>query len=73
MREYLSERGVSSMVHYPKALPFQACYAGQNNSLSDFPIAKLCQDNLLSIPLYPELSDDGVAYVADCISKFGDR
>ncbi|MGB7395046.1 MAG: DegT/DnrJ/EryC1/StrS family aminotransferase [Pricia sp.] len=73
LMDYLSEHGISSMVHYPKALPFQACYEYQNNSFSDYPVAKICQDNLLSIPLYPEISDEQVAYVVECISKFVDR
>ena len=70
LRYHLSEHGIDSMVHYPKALPFQACYDDQQNSFKDFPVAKFCQDHLVSIPLYPELSDRAIAYVADCISAF---
>ena len=73
LQDYLSERGISSMVHYPKALPFQACYDYQNNSFSDYPIAKLAQDHLLSIPLYPEISREQLDYVAECITKFTGR
>ena len=70
LRDYLSERGIDSMVHYPKALPFQACYENQRHSFADFPVAKFCQDHVVSIPLYPELEKDAIAYIVDTLKKF---
>lgn len=70
LRHHLSEHGIASMVHYPTALPFQACYENQRHSFADFPVAKFCQDHLVSIPIYPELEDEAIAYIADTLKKF---
>jgi len=37
---------------------------------SDFPVAYECQDEILSLPMYPELTDEQIAYVADSIKDF---
>ncbi len=67
---YLAKNGVASMVHYPTALPFQKVYSHQNNSAADYPVARRCQDSLISIPLYPELSDRNIQEIAQVISNF---
>lgn len=70
LREYLSVQGISTLVHYPKALPFQPCYDYQNNTTSDFPVAAQIQDSVVSLPLYPELEDDVIVHIAETIKKF---
>jgi dTDP-4-amino-4,6-dideoxygalactose transaminase len=37
---------------------------------SDFPVAYECQDEILSLPMYPELADEQISYVADSIKEF---
>jgi dTDP-4-amino-4,6-dideoxygalactose transaminase len=37
---------------------------------SDFPAAYECQNRILSLPMYPELASEQIAYVADSIKEF---
>lgn len=70
LRDYLAEHGISTLVHYPKALPFQPCYEYQENRASDFPVAAQVQDSVLSLPLYPELADKTIVHIAETLKKF---
>lgn len=51
------EQGIAWAIHYPKALPFLGAYQHLNFSSSDFPVAAQITGEILSIPMYPELSE----------------
>ena len=70
LKQYLNEAGVSTMLNYPKALPFYPAYKYLNHSSEDFPIAYRNQHEILSIPIYPEMIDEQIEYVADKIHSF---
>lgn len=70
LREYLKKEGIETAIHYPNILPEMPAYKYLNYSSSDFPIAFANQSTILSIPLYPELTDEQVKYVVDTINKF---
>jgi len=70
LREYLNDKGVSTVLNYPTALPFLEAYEYLDHEYSDFPRAKTNQDSILSLPLYPEISEEERNYVADCIRAF---
>lgn len=57
-------------VHYPIVLPnLLACkYLG--HKASDFPFSSQYQDEILSLPTYPEIGTDQIRYIADCIGSF---
>ena len=67
VREALGEKGISTGIHYPKAVPFLAAYAHLNHQPSDFPIAANLQETILSLPLYPEMTLEQADLVADSI------
>lgn len=67
---WLKERGIETAVHYPTPLPFMAPYEYQRAAREDFPIAAAYQQEILSLPMYPELSKDQMQYVADTIAAF---
>jgi dTDP-4-amino-4,6-dideoxygalactose transaminase len=67
---FLKTKGVFTGIHYPVALPFMPAYRYLGHKPSDFPVAYECQDEILSLPMYPELSDDQISYAADCIREF---
>jgi dTDP-4-amino-4,6-dideoxygalactose transaminase len=69
LREYLAERGIPTVINYPKALPLYPAYAYLGHSPSDFPIAYRNQLEILSIPIYPEMSSDDQEMVADAIRE----
>jgi dTDP-4-amino-4,6-dideoxygalactose transaminase len=70
LREHLSQREIQTLVHYPKALPFEPAYGVLNHKESDFPVSAHLQNVVLSLPLYPELSREQVVYVCKSIRSF---
>ena len=67
----LSARGVSSMVYYPVSLHLQDVYAAQGGrKLGDFPVSEKAQEEVLSLPIYPEMTAEQVAQVAEAIEKY---
>jgi dTDP-4-amino-4,6-dideoxygalactose transaminase len=67
---FLKTKGVYTGIHYPTALPFMPAYRYLGHRPSDFPAAHECQGEILSLPMYPELTDDQITYVADSIKEF---
>ena len=65
----LKERGIACQVHYPAALPFLKAYEYMHHKPEDFPVAYQIQSEILSLPLYPELTPDMQQYVAECIDE----
>jgi len=70
LAEYLKSKGISTGIHYPIALPFMPAYGYLKHKPSDFPVAHECQGEILSLPMYPELSDGQIEYVAQSIKEF---
>jgi len=67
---FLKTKGVATGVHYPYALPLMPAYLYLGHKPSDFPVAFECQGQILSLPMYPELTEDQIAYVAGSIKNF---
>ena len=70
LRRHLADAGVATVLNYPKALPFLPAYEFLQHAPADFPVAYANQSHILSLPIYPEMSDDMVSYVADQIRAF---
>lgn len=70
LMDYLSEMGVQTGIHYPTALPNLAAYRYLGHHPSDFPVASSYQSSILSLPMYPELSDSQIQYVCEAIKRF---
>lgn len=63
----LKEKGIPSMVYYPKPMHRQEAFAGQAYDDADFPnTIKLC-DTVLSLPMHPYLSDEDIDEVVSVI------
>ena len=73
LRAHLAARGVETAVHYPTALPLLEAYRPLGTTAADVPRAAHNQDTILSLPIYPEMTDDMVAYVVDAIREFHAR
>lgn len=71
LQKYLKENGVETALHYPTALPLLPCYAQYNYRSEDFPVAFHNQSRILSLPMYAELTDEQIHYVAGLIKSFG--
>jgi dTDP-4-amino-4,6-dideoxygalactose transaminase len=73
LRKYLSQAGIATVLNYPKALPFYPAYAYLRHVPEDFPVAYANQFCILSLPIYPEMSEEMIAYVVEHIASFMER
>ena len=70
LQEYLTRHGIQTLIHYPEALPFLPAYKKYGYKKGDFPVAEKCAREVLSLPLYPELSEQQIEYVCKTIKEF---
>jgi dTDP-4-amino-4,6-dideoxygalactose transaminase len=70
LAEWLKSCGIETSVHYPTALPNLEAYKYLKLSPAAFPMATVLQDQILSLPMYPELKEDAIATVAGRIREF---
>ena len=73
LRRHLAERGVAAGIHYPTALPLLGAYRHLQHVAEDFPVAAALQHRVLSLPIYPEMTDSQIATVAGAIREFFDH
>jgi len=70
LQNYLNENEIETGVHYPLPLHLQQAYKNLNYKKGDFPVAEKHAEEILSIPLYPEISEEQIDYVVNKINKF---
>jgi dTDP-4-amino-4,6-dideoxygalactose transaminase len=70
LRAYLRDHEIGTSIHYPKALPFLECYKSFNHTEMDFPVAAKYQSKILSIPMFPELTEDEIIKVIEVLNGF---
>ena len=70
LRAFLNERGISTGIHYPIPIHMQPAYADLGLNEGDFPVSERDALEMLSLPMYAELSDEQIRYVADAINEF---
>jgi len=64
VKQILQDKGIGTGVYYPIPLHLQECFGYLNYRAGDFPEAeRACQD-VLALPVYPELSEEQIRYVA---------
>ncbi len=68
LRTHLADRGIETARHYPRTIPQEPAYAGYRNG--GHPEAEHASQELLSLPMFPELTMDEVDRVADTIWDF---
>lgn len=67
LKEYLKERGASSMVHYPKVLNQHPAFA---NIKGEFPCSVKLTKEILCLPVHPGLTNEDIMYICDLIKTF---
>ncbi len=70
LQQYLSKKEIVTDIHYPLGLPFEPAYAYLRHSEKDFSVAYQLQNEILSLPIYPELKHEQISYVCKSIKEF---
>jgi dTDP-4-amino-4,6-dideoxygalactose transaminase len=69
LQRTLDEAGVQTAIHYPIPVHLQPAYADLGYSRGDFPASERAAREVLSLPIYPELSPESVGYIASAVAQ----
>jgi dTDP-4-amino-4,6-dideoxygalactose transaminase len=72
LRRHLHDAGVQTGVHYPVPIHLQRAYEDLGHKPGDFPNAERLAARMLSLPMFPELRPEQLAYLADQVRRFFD-
>ncbi len=70
LMRYLSERGVTTLIHYPTPIHLQQVYGYLGHKKGSFPNSEATAEEIISLPMYQSLKEDEVLYVSRCIREF---
>lgn len=70
LKVFLSENGIDTMVHYPIPPHLQKAYHLLNFKKGDFPITERSAETILSLPLWPGLTNEQIDLICDTIKNF---
>jgi dTDP-4-amino-4,6-dideoxygalactose transaminase len=70
LQNFLGENEIASGLHYPIPLHQQKCFNHLNYKKGDFPVSEQLAESGLSLPMFPELSDDKIQFVSEKIKQF---
>jgi dTDP-4-amino-4,6-dideoxygalactose transaminase len=70
LQKFLETRGISTGLHYPIPLHLQKVFESLGYKEGDFPATEKAAKEILSLPMYPELTEEQIAYVAGAIREF---
>lgn len=70
LMSYLSERGITTIIHYPLPIHMQPAYAELGHKMGDFPVTEAHAQQILSLPMFAELTSEQIQYVANAICEF---
>jgi len=70
LQEYLENKGIKTLIHYPVPIHLQEAYKELNYALGYLPVAEKTAKEILSLPLYPEIENDTVKAICTEITDF---
>jgi len=73
LQNYLKEKGIPAMIYYPLPLHLQPAFKYLGYKKGDFPKAEKAAKEVLSLPIYPELSGKNQDFIIKTIKKFYER
>ena len=68
--EHLKADGIGAGVHYPLPLHLQPAYAHLDYQQGRFPVTEVVADSCLSLPIYPEMSEEQLTRVVGSVARF---
>ena len=70
LRDYLAEKNIATGVHYPIPLHLQKAFSFLGYKNGDFPVSEKLAKEVISLPMYPELTEEEIKYVCQTIKEF---
>ncbi|NIN00135.1 MAG: erythromycin biosynthesis sensory transduction protein eryC1 [candidate division Zixibacteria bacterium] len=70
LMDFLKGKGVFTNIHYPIPIHLQKAYSFLGYKRGDFPVTEGCMDEILSLPMFAELTEEQIKYTTDCIKEF---
>jgi dTDP-4-amino-4,6-dideoxygalactose transaminase len=70
LQKFLGENGIATGLHYPIPLHLQPCFSHLGYKKGDFPVTEALAEQGLSLPMYPEMTDEQIEYVCGKIKEF---
>lgn len=70
LAKYLNENGISSGLHYPVPLHLQPCFEYLGYKKGDFPETEKLAENCISLPIFPEITEEQINFVCEKIKIF---
>ena len=70
LSNFLKENGIDTGLHYPMPLHLQQAYKYLGYKKGDFPVAEKCCEEILSLPIFPEMTNEQIEYVCSKINDF---
>lgn len=70
LQAFLGQRGVPTIIHYPIPIHRQPAFASLKYAPGDFPVTEKLAGQILSLPIYAEMTADQIEYVAEQIGAF---
>jgi dTDP-4-amino-4,6-dideoxygalactose transaminase len=70
LKKFLDENKIGNAVHYPMPLHLQKAYANLGHKPGDFPVAEKASREVLSLPMFPELTDAQIQRVTAVVKDF---
>ncbi len=70
LRKYLASKDIDTAVYYPLSLHLQEAYKALGYKEGDFPESEAAQEHVISLPMFPEISQDQIRWVVGMIKEF---
>ena len=72
LKNWLESKGVSTGIHYPVPIHLQEAWRAYGGEAVSLPVTEKITGEILSLPMYPELTDAEIMYICDCVREFED-
>jgi len=69
LKDFLAEKGIPSMIYYPVCLHLQGAYREYGYSEGDLPDSEMLTEQVLSLPMHPELDQDQVLFITNTLKQ----
>jgi len=73
LRQFLNKNHVATEIYYPLPLHLQECFDNLSYHQGDFPVAEKAANEVLALPVYPELKENRLEYVVEMIARFFEK